>query len=46
MERYLAVIDLGTSKTALAVAKVTGDNIQILFYRTAPSAGMRNSASI
>lgn len=43
-ERYLAVIDLGTSKTALAVAKVLGDNIQILFYRTAPSAGMRNSA--
>lgn len=43
-ERYLAVIDLGTCKTALAVARVLGDNIQILFYRTAPSAGMRNSA--
>ena len=36
-ERHLVAVDLGTSKIALTVAKVEGDNTQILFYRTVPS---------
>ena len=42
-ERYIATVDLGSSKLALCVAKVTGDNIQILYYRERPSAGIRYS---
>lgn len=40
-ERYIATVDLGTSKLALCVAKVTGENIQILYYKERPSDGMR-----
>ncbi len=40
-ERYIATVDLGTSKIALTVAKVTGQDMQILFYRERPSAGIR-----
>ncbi len=43
-ERYIAAIDLGSSKIALTVAKVSGHDIQVLFYREKPSAGIRNSA--
>ena len=42
-ERHLVAVDLGTSKIALTVAKVEGDNTQILFYRTVPSEGIRYS---
>ena len=40
-ERYIATVDLGTSKLALCVAKVTGDNVQIIYYKERPSDGMR-----
>ena len=40
-ERYIVTADLGTSKLALCVAKVTGGNKQILFYREKPADGMR-----
>lgn len=40
-ERYIATVDLGTSKIALTVAKVSGEDTQILFYREHPSAGIR-----
>ncbi|MBR1871608.1 MAG: cell division protein FtsA [Bacteroidales bacterium] len=43
-ERYIASVDLGSSKIALTVAKVSGDDIQVLFYREKPSQGIRNSA--
>ncbi|MDD6253509.1 MAG: cell division protein FtsA [Bacteroidales bacterium] len=46
VERYLAVVDLGTSKTGLAVASVEGQNTQILYYKAVPSDGIRNSAII
>ncbi len=42
-ERYITAIDLGTSKIALTVAKVEGDNIQILYYKETPSDGIRYS---
>ena len=40
-ERYIATVDLGTSKLALCVAKVTGENVQIIYYKERPSNGVR-----
>ena len=40
-DRYIATVDLGTSKIALSVARVTGDNAEILYYREKPSDGVR-----
>ena len=40
-ERYIATVDLGTSKLALSVAKVNGDNTEILYYKERPSEGVR-----
>ncbi|MCR5520214.1 MAG: cell division protein FtsA [Bacteroidales bacterium] len=40
-DRYIATVDLGTSKLALSVAKITGDNAEILYYRERPSDGIR-----
>lgn len=42
-ERYIAAADIGTSKIALSVAKVDGDNIQIIWYKEVPSDGIRYS---
>lgn len=44
MERYIAAADLGSSKIALTVAKITGEDIEILYYKEKPSKGIRNSA--
>lgn len=41
--RHIAAIDLGTSKTALTVAEINGDDMQILYYRRLPSKGIRYS---
>lgn len=43
-ERYIAAVDLGSSKIALTVAKIEGEDIQILYYKERPSFGIRNSA--
>lgn len=43
-EKYIAAIDLGTYKTALSVAKISGDDMQIVYYRERPSDGIRNSS--
>ena len=42
-DRYITSIDLGTSKIALTVAKIEGENTQIVYYRETPSEGIRNS---
>ena len=42
-DRYITSIDLGTSKIALTVAKVEGENVQIVYYSETPSEGIRNS---
>jgi len=42
-ERYISTVDLGTSKVALTVAKVTGENVQIIYYKERPSDGVRYS---
>lgn len=43
-EKYIVAIDLGTSKIALTVAKVSGEDVQLIYYRETPSAGIRNSS--
>lgn len=40
-ERYIATVDLGTSKLALCVAKISGENVQIIYYKERPSDGIR-----
>lgn len=42
-ERYIAAVDLGSSKIALSVAKVEKDDIQIIYYKETPSDGIRFS---
>ena len=34
-EKNIVAIDLGTSKIALTVAKVNGDDIQVVYYKEA-----------
>lgn len=43
-ERYIATVDLGTSKIALTVAKVEGRNVQVVYYDKLSSEGVRNTA--
>lgn len=42
-ERYVAAVDLGTGKLAVSVAKIEGEDIQILYYKETPSDGIRHS---
>ena len=40
-DRYIATVDLGTAKLALSVARITGDNAEIIYYKERPSDGVR-----
>ena len=40
-ERHIVSIDLGSSKFHICVARVTEDNVQVIYYKEAPSAGIR-----
>ena len=40
-DRYIATVDLGTGKLALSVARVNGEDVQVLLYREMPSDGVR-----
>ncbi len=40
-ERYIATADLGTSKIALTVARVNGENTEVIYYNETPSEGIR-----
>ena len=42
-EKHIASIDLGSSKIALTVARIEGENIQVVYYEETPSEGIRNS---
>ena len=44
MDKHIVAIDLGTSKIAITVAKVNGSDIQIIYYKETPSAGIRYSS--
>lgn len=43
-EKNIVAIDLGTSKIALSVAKVNGDDVQVVYYKETPSAGIKYSS--
>lgn len=42
-ERHIVAIDLGTSKFSIAVAKIEDNDTHIVYYKTAPSDGIRRS---
>ena len=42
-ERYIASIDLGSSKFGLCVARVNGEDVQIVYYKETPSEGIKAS---
>lgn len=42
-DRHIVAVDLGTSKVALSVAKITDEDVQVIYYKEAPSKGVRNS---
>ena len=43
-DRHIVSIDLGTSKIALCVAKINGNDVQIIYYKETPSEGIRYSS--
>lgn len=43
IEKHIVSIDLGTSKIAITVAQVEGSDVQIIYYKENPSAGIRYS---
>lgn len=42
-DRHIVAIDLGSYKVALTVARINEDDIQVIYYKEARSAGIRNS---
>ena len=43
-DKHIVSIDLGSSKIALAVARVNGEDIQVIYYKETPSSGIRYSS--
>lgn len=43
-DRHIVAIDLGSSKVSVTVAKVNGNDIQVIYYKENPSAGIRYSS--
>ena len=42
-ERYIASVDLGTSKLAVCVARILGHDVQVIYYKETPAQGIRYS---
>ena len=42
-ERYIASVDLGTSKLAVCIARISGQDVQVIYYKESPSQGVRYS---
>ena len=42
-DRHIVAIDLGSSKISLTVAKVNGQDVQVIYYKETPSNGVRYS---
>ena len=42
-EQHIVAIDLGTSKIALIVVKINGDDVQVVYYKETAAAGIINS---
>ena len=43
-DRHIVAIDLGSSKISVTVAKVNGEDIQVIYYKETPSTGVRYSS--
>lgn len=43
-DRHIVAIDLGTSKLAVTAAKVTGSDVEIIYYKESASDGIRYSS--
>ena len=43
-DRHIVAIDLGSSKISVTVAKVNGDDVQVVYYKETPAAGIRYSS--
>ena len=43
-DRHIVAIDLGSSKISLTVAKVNGQDVQVIYYKETPSNGIRYSS--
>ena len=43
-ERHIVAIDLGSSKISVTVAKVNGEDVQMVYYKETPSTGIRYSS--
>lgn len=43
IDKHIVSIDLGSSKIAITVAQIEGNDVQIIYYRESPSAGIRYS---
>ena len=43
-DKHIVAIDLGTSKISITIAKVVGNDVQIIYYKETPSAGIRYSS--
>ena len=35
-ERYIASVDLGTSKLAVCVSRILGQDVQVIYYKETP----------
>lgn len=42
-ERYIASVDLGTSKLAVCVTRIQDQNVEVIYYKESPSLGIRYS---
>ncbi|MCF0176680.1 MAG: cell division protein FtsA [Bacteroidales bacterium] len=42
-DRHIVAVDLGTSKIGVGVARVTGNDMQVIYYKESPSDGIRAS---
>lgn len=43
-EKHIVALDLGSSKLAITVAQVNGNDVQIIYYKETASAGIRYSS--
>ena len=43
-DRHIVAIDLGSSKISVTVAKVNGADVQVIYYKETPAAGIRYSS--
>lgn len=45
-DRHIAAVDIGSSKFALMVARVEGDDVQVVYHKSLPSRGVNHGGVI